>query len=135
MAKIRIMLADDHTLFRQGIRTLISAESDMEVVGEASNGHEALTLARKLTPDVIVMDVTMPVLDGIEATRLIKASEVTRHARVIAYTGNPAFEANPDRTLFAAVLPKPATPEAVLQAVQRVATFSPDGGRVQSEPA
>jgi len=63
----------------------------------------------------------MPVLDGIEATRLIKAVEETRDARVIAYTGNPSFDENPNRTLFAAVIAKPATPAAVLATVQRVA--------------
>jgi DNA-binding NarL/FixJ family response regulator len=60
MAKIRIMLADDHTLFRQGIRTLISAEADMEVVGEASNGGEAVDQAIEVRPDVVIMDIGMP---------------------------------------------------------------------------
>jgi CheY-like chemotaxis protein len=63
----------------------------------------------------------MPVLDGIEATRLIKAGEATRDARVIAYTGNPSFDDSPTRPLFAAVLKKPATLGAVLATVQQVA--------------
>jgi CheY-like chemotaxis protein len=63
----------------------------------------------------------MPVLDGVEATRLIKAGDATRHARVIAYTGNASFDTSPTRTLFAAVLTKPATPAAVLATVQQVA--------------
>ena len=74
------------------------------------------------------MDVTMPVLDGIEATRLIKAGEATRNARVIAYTGNPSFDESPTRLLFAAVLHKPAAPHAVLATVQRVAGLSGFGG-------
>ena len=65
----------------------------------------------------------MPVLDGIEATRLIKAVDVTREARVIAYTGSPSFDADPARTMFAAVLQKPATPGVVLAAVQQVAAL------------
>src|SRR4051794_39773332 len=72
MAKIRIMLADDHTLFRQGIRTLISAESDMEVVGEASNGGDAVDKANEVRPDVVLMDIGMPGLSSFEATRQIK---------------------------------------------------------------
>src|ERR1700679_514912 len=72
MAKTRIMLADDHTLFRQGIRTLISAEADMEVVGEASDGGDAVDKARDLRPDVVLMDIGMPGLSSFEATRHIK---------------------------------------------------------------
>ncbi len=64
MAKIRIMLADDHTLFRQGIRTLISAEPDMEVVGEASNGGDAVEKANEARPDVVLMDIGMPGLSS-----------------------------------------------------------------------
>src|SRR5574340_1043961 len=72
MAKTRIMLADDHTLFRQGIRTLISAETDMEVVGEASNGGDAVEKAAEVRPDVVLMDIGMPGLSSCEATRQIK---------------------------------------------------------------
>src|SRR5215211_8141048 len=72
MSKIRIMLADDHTLFRQGIRTLITAENDMEVIGEASNGGEAVDKAGELRPDVVLMDIGMPGLSSFEATRQIK---------------------------------------------------------------
>jgi CheY-like chemotaxis protein len=74
-----------------------------------------------MRPGVIVMDVSMPVLDGIEATRLIKAGEATRDARVIAYTGDPSFDDGTTRTLFAAVVTKPATPDDVLATVQRLA--------------
>src|SRR5499427_5453150 len=72
MAKTRIMLADDHTLSRQGIRTLISAESDMEVVGEASNGGDAVEKAAEVRPDIVLMDIGMPGLSSFEATRQIK---------------------------------------------------------------
>ena len=72
MAKIRILLADDHTLFRQGIRTLISAEADMEVVGEASNGGDAVERANETRPDVVLMDIGMTGLSSFEATRQIK---------------------------------------------------------------
>jgi two-component system, cell cycle response regulator DivK len=91
------------------------------VVRTATNGLEALIAAYEMRPGVIVMDISMPVLDGIEATRLIQAGEATRDARVIAYTGNPSFDNSPMRALFAAVLTKPTTPGAVLATVQQVA--------------
>ncbi len=70
--KIRILIADNHGILRQGIASLIEKQSDMEVVGEANNGLHAVELARQLQPDLVLMDVSMPVLNGIEATRQIK---------------------------------------------------------------
>ena len=72
MAKIRILLADDHTLFRQGIKTLINAEADMEVVAEAPNGGDAVDRAAEVRPDMVLMDIGMPGLSSFEATRQIK---------------------------------------------------------------
>ena len=72
MAKIRVLLTDDHTLFRQGIKTLLSAEPDMEVVGEAGNAAEAVPLAAQLRPDIVLMDIGMAGLSSFEATRLIR---------------------------------------------------------------
>ncbi|NLW98366.1 MAG: response regulator transcription factor, partial [Actinomycetales bacterium] len=66
---IRVLLADDQDMVRAGLRLVLSAEPDIEVVGEARDGLEAVTLARRLRPDVVLMDVRMPRLDGIEATR------------------------------------------------------------------
>jgi len=71
--KIRVMLADDHMAVRQGLSALLEIQPDIEIVGEAADGAEAVTLARKLNPDVILMDINMPNLDGLEATQLIKA--------------------------------------------------------------
>jgi DNA-binding NarL/FixJ family response regulator len=72
MAKTRLLIVDDHALFRDGLASLIASQEDMEVVGEASQGLEALEKARELMPDIILMDVKMPQCDGLEATRLIK---------------------------------------------------------------
>jgi DNA-binding NarL/FixJ family response regulator len=71
---IRILLADDHALVRQGFRMILEAQPDMEIVGQAGNGREAVELAEKLHPDVVVMDVAMPELNGTEATRRLAAS-------------------------------------------------------------
>ena len=114
-----VLVVDDYGDVRDALARLL--EDAGFVVRTAANGLEALIAAYEMRPGVIVMDVSMPVLDGIEATRLIKAGEATRDARVIAYTGNPSFDDNPTRTLFAAVLTKPATPGAVLATVQHVA--------------
>jgi DNA-binding NarL/FixJ family response regulator len=72
MAKLRILLADDHKMVRKGLRLLLGEQADMEVVGEADNGREAVALVRQLRPDVIVMDVSMPELNGLKATGKIK---------------------------------------------------------------
>ena len=72
MPKIRLLLVDDHEIVRAGIRMLFLAESDMEIVGEVGSGEEAIEAVRDLTPDVVIMDVAMPGMTGIEATRQIK---------------------------------------------------------------
>lgn len=71
MSQIRVVLADDHALFRAGLRALLDYSDDIEVVGEAQNGLEALELAESTHPDVVIMDIAMPVMNGIEATRAI----------------------------------------------------------------
>lgn len=70
---IRVLLVDDHQLFRQGLRSMLANDAGIEVVGEAENGRSAVELARQLAPDVVVMDISMPDLNGIEATRQIAA--------------------------------------------------------------
>jgi len=82
MKRIRILLADDHAVVRQGFKMILNAQADMEIVGEAGNGRQAVELAEQLRPDVVVMDVAMPELNGIEATRRLASS--VPHARVVA---------------------------------------------------
>lgn len=79
---IRVLLADDHAMVRKGFRLILEAQPDMEIAGEAGNGREAVELAEKLHPDVVVMDVAMPELNGIEATRRLASS--SPHTRVLA---------------------------------------------------
>jgi CheY-like chemotaxis protein len=94
------------------------------VVRTAVNGLEALIAAYEMQPAVIVMDVTLPVLDGIEATRLIKATEGIREAKVIAYTGNASIAGDLVGRGFVAIVRKPSPPDVVLAAVQNAAGIS-----------
>jgi two-component system, NarL family, response regulator LiaR len=72
MEKIRLLLVDDHVVVRQGLRMVLSLEPDLEIIGEANNGQEALGLVKKLNPQVVLMDLLMPVMDGVSAIRAIK---------------------------------------------------------------
>jgi len=96
MDPIKVLLVDDHALFRRGVASALALQRDIEVVGEAANGEEALAKARELMPDVILMDISMPVCDGLEATRRIKAE--VPHVRIIILT-----VAEEDKSLFDAI--------------------------------
>ena len=86
MKKIAVLLVDDHAVVRQGLRALLEAERDITVVGEAENGREAVALARKTLPDVVVMDAAMPGLNGLEATRqILKCLSTTRVLVLTSY--------------------------------------------------
>ena len=121
MDKINVLIADDHTLFRKGIRKMLEAEQDMHVVGEAGTGQEALEQARALMPDVVLMDIKMPDLDGVEATRILRRE--MPHVGIIFCT---MFE--DDEFVFAALkaggrgyILKESDPETMLRAIRAVA--------------
>ncbi len=96
MTRARVLLADDHDLFREGLAGLIEAQADLEVVGQAEDGLDALALVRELKPDLIVMDIKMPVCDGLEATRLIRTE--MPEARIVILTVH-----DEDEKLFEAI--------------------------------
>jgi DNA-binding NarL/FixJ family response regulator len=91
MGKVRVLLADDHRVVREGLRMFLGLDPEIEIVGEAANGEEALQLARELHPDVVLMDLVMPGMDGVTATRLIRAE--MQDVEVIAVTSVLADEA------------------------------------------
>jgi two-component system, cell cycle response regulator DivK len=112
-----VLVVDDYEDTRELVSTVLHGAGF--IVRTASNGLEAILAAYELRPAVILMDVSMPVLDGVEATRLIKTIDAIRDARVIAHTARPTFSALTASTLFAAVLPKPALPDVVLATVRQ----------------
>jgi DNA-binding NarL/FixJ family response regulator len=87
----RILVADDHDLVRDGYQRMLDREPDLEVVGEARNGREAVELCRRLSPDLVLMDVRMPEMDGIEATRTIKGELPTISVLVVTTYDNPDY--------------------------------------------
>lgn len=125
---IRILLADDHGIIRQGLRSLLEKESDMQVVAEAEDGRRAIELVNECSPDIVVMDVTMPNLNGIEATRHI-CSEFSR-SRVIALSihSNRRFIADMLKAGAAAYILKECLSDELIQAIRTVAA----GGRYLS---
>jgi DNA-binding NarL/FixJ family response regulator len=91
MEKIRVLLAEDHVVVREGTRELIRREQDMEVVGEAGDGEEAIELATKLRPDVVIMDIAMPRVNGIEATKRIKEQLPTTAVLILTAYDNEQY--------------------------------------------
>lgn len=98
MSRKRVVLADDHELFRAGLAGLINAQPDLTVVGQAGDGFEALQLARRLRPDLVIMDISMPVCNGLEATRLLRATPDLAGLRIVMLTIH-----DEDEKLFEAV--------------------------------
>lgn len=127
MTPIKILIADDHPVFRFGLKALLATEPDLEVVGEAATGKDAVTLATKLTPDVILMDINMPDLNGIEATRQIVQTHPSIGVLILSMLD--------DETVFSAMqagargyLLKGSEGEATIQAIRVIA----EGGTIFS---
>jgi len=121
MSKISLILADDHAVVRSGLRMLLEAQAEFEIIGEAESGREAVSLARSLRPDIILMDIQMPDLNGIEATKQIK--KLAPETAVLALTMHE------DEQYFFEMLhagasgyvPKRAAPDELLTAIRTVA--------------
>ena len=88
---IRVVIADDHTLVRKGIRALLEQTHDIEVVGEAADGHEALNLVHRLTPDVLLIDISMPRLNGTQTIERIRVRHITTHVVILSMHSDEAL--------------------------------------------
>jgi DNA-binding NarL/FixJ family response regulator len=117
---VRVLVADDQSIVRVGLTTILSEQPGITVVGQAGDGQEAVDLARKLRPDVCLMDIRMPILDGVEATRLLAGPDVTDPIAVVVIT---TFDT--DQNIYGALragargfLLKGAAPEQLVQAIE-----------------
>ncbi len=120
MPPARLLIADDHALVREGMRAMMEREADLEVIGEAENGREAIELCRELRPDLILMDVRMPEMDGIAATRAIKGEHPATSVLIVTTHENPDHLLDAIRSGAAGYVLKEATKGQLLGAVRRV---------------
>lgn len=118
---IKIMLVDDHEIVRAGLRMLLQTQSDIEIVAEASSGSEAVALAQTHQPDVVLMDVTMPDMNGIEATRQLKQSCPTVTVLALTIHEEEEYFFKMLNAGASGYIPKRAAPEDLLRAIQTVA--------------
>jgi DNA-binding NarL/FixJ family response regulator len=115
----RILIADDHALVREGLRTMLSGEAGIEVIAEANDGAQALSLCKKLLPDLVLMDVRMPVMDGLEATRKIKQQMPHISVMMVTMHENPDYLFEAVKAGAAGYVLKDASGERLLSAVRR----------------
>ena len=118
---IRVVLADDQGVVRAGLRTILEAQDDMEIAGEAGDGFAAVALAHAVAPDVVMMDIRMPVLDGIEATRRLTAENSQARVLVLTTYGLDEYVYDALRAGAAGFLLKTDPPESMVAAVRLVA--------------
>jgi DNA-binding NarL/FixJ family response regulator len=115
----RLLIADDHALVREGLRTMLSGEDGIEVVAEAHDGEQALSLCRELEPDLVLMDVRMPVMDGLEATRRIKTEMPQTSVMMVTMHENPDYLFEAIKAGVAGYVLKDAPGERLVGAVRR----------------
>jgi len=118
----RVLLVDDHELVRQGIAAMLHGAPDLRVVGEARSGREALEVARRELPDVVLMDVRMPDMDGLEATRRIKEERPRTAVIMLTMHDNPTYLRDAVRSGAAGYLLKDVSKDELIDAVNQVAT-------------
>jgi two-component system, NarL family, response regulator NreC len=137
MKKLRILLADDHTVMRTGLRVLLERQTSLEVVGEAENGRETIQLAASLRPDVVVMDVGMPVLNGIEATKTIVTEDPSIAVVILSMHADESYVMRALKAGARGYLLKDSAPADLLGAIQAVTQnksfFSPKVSRILAE--
>src|ERR671917_674269 len=115
----RVLIADDHDLVREGLLAVLEDEPDLEVVGEAKNGREALEMCRQMRPDLILMDVRMPEMDGLAATRAIKEELPTTSVVMVTMHENPDYLLEAIRAGAAGYILKDAAGDRLVEAVRR----------------
>jgi DNA-binding NarL/FixJ family response regulator len=120
MEKIRVIIADDHAIMRVGIRNILSRSTEIQVVGEASNGAEAIDLVNQLFPDVLILDMEMPVMDGVEVARRLQASSSPVHILVLSAYDDRQYILEMLNMGAAGYLIKDEAPEVIVDAVQGV---------------
>jgi len=120
MDKIRVLLAEDHTIVRKGIRSLLDGEADIDVIGEAGNGRDALEKVEQLRPDVVVMDITMPTLNGLEATRRIKKLFPEIKVLILTVHANEEYIFQVLRAGASGYLVKQAAPAELISGIKAV---------------
>lgn len=120
MEKIKILVVDDLARVREGLKTVLELEEDLEVVGEAADGVEALQQAEKLSPDIVLMDLEMPGLDGFEATRQIKHRHLTRGVVVLTIHGDNRSRQRATQMGADAFVEKGTTTDELIEAIRQV---------------
>ena len=118
MAKIKVLLAEDHTIVRKGIRSLLDNEPDIEVIGEAEDGREAVEKVEELCPDIVLMDITMPRLNGLDASRQIKKMHPEVRVLVLTMYTNEEYILQLLQAGASGYLVKQSAPEELLSAIQ-----------------